>query len=400
MSVTIPIGPYFPSLEEQQCFELQVEGEKVMDATFNVGYNHRGIEWISTQKTFDQVPFLVERICGICSASHPAAYVQAVEDLCGTEVPERAQYIRSLILELERIHSHLLWVGLGGHFIGYNTVWMWAWKYREPLLQVFEKLTGNRNHYAMSKVGGVRKDVPDSLVPEIDKLMDEILEKTLMLTGAVLDDPVLHARLKVGPLTKEEAKEYSAVGPTARGAGLLVDVRLNEPYAAYDKIDYKIITSEGGTTFAQAVVRLLELPESIKMVKEILAKLPAGPWDAGVKEIPEGEGLGRVEAPRGEAFHHVRSDGGNHPIRHKVRAPTYCNLPAVKAMCKGCNLGDFPLILASIDPCFCCTDRMVVLNSKTGTRKVAFDDLLKLGWEETERLRKKFGAKAKAWPEF
>jgi NADH-quinone oxidoreductase subunit D len=229
--------------------------------------------------------------------------------------------------------------------------------------------------------------------------MDEIMVKVEMLTGAVLDDPVIHARLKVGPLSKKQAIDYSVVGPTARGAGLMIDVRLNEPYAAYDKIGYKIVTQMEGTVMAQAVVRLLELAHSIDLVKEMVAKMPAGPWCAEVGEVPEGEGIGRVEAPRGEAFHYIRSDGGNYPIRHKVRAPTYVNLPSVQAMIKNCKLGDFPLILASIDPCFCCTDRMVVLNTNIGRHRVKLDDLLMLSWEETERLRKKFGRATHVWPE-
>ncbi len=133
----IPVGPFHPLQEEPEFFELEVEGEKVINITVNIGYNHRGIEKIAESKTFDQMVFLVERICGICSTSHPIANCNAVEDLAGIEIPERAKYIRSIVGELERLHSHLLWVGLAGHFIGYNTLWMWAWKYREPILDIF-----------------------------------------------------------------------------------------------------------------------------------------------------------------------------------------------------------------------------------------------------------------------
>jgi membrane-bound hydrogenase subunit alpha len=148
----IPIGPYHPLQEEPEFFLLHVEGEKVVDIDINIGYNHRGIEQLCEQKHFDQVVFAVERICGICSTSHPIAHVNAVEDLLNIQVPERALYIRTVIGELERIHSHLLWLGLAGHFLGYNTVWMWAWKYREIVLDIFEKISGNRNNYAMMKI--------------------------------------------------------------------------------------------------------------------------------------------------------------------------------------------------------------------------------------------------------
>ncbi|MBU1147990.1 MAG: nickel-dependent hydrogenase large subunit, partial [Candidatus Omnitrophica bacterium] len=151
----IPIGPYHPLQEEPEFFRLHVDGETVADIDIEIGYNLRLIEKISESKSYDQVTFLIERICGICSTSHPFAYTNAIDDLLKVTVPERALYIRSIIGELERIHSHLLWLGLAGHFLGYNTVWMWAWRYREPVLDIFEKISGNRNHYAMFKPGGV-----------------------------------------------------------------------------------------------------------------------------------------------------------------------------------------------------------------------------------------------------
>ena len=169
--VVVPIGPYHPLQEEPEFFKLYVEGEKVVDIDIVIGYMHRGIEKLSESKHFDQVPFLVERICGICSNSHPIAYVNAVEDLGKIEVPERALYIRTIIAELERLHSHLLWLGLAGHFIGYNTVWMWSWKYREPILDLFELITGNRQHYGMMKVGGVRRDIKEEDIPRIKSVL-------------------------------------------------------------------------------------------------------------------------------------------------------------------------------------------------------------------------------------
>src|SRR5512136_90757 len=183
----IPIGPYHP---------LHEEGEKVVELEIELGYNHRGIEKLAEDLSYDQIPFLVERICGICSSSHPFAGVQAMEDVAGVEIPERAKYIRTFIGELERVHSHLLWLGLAGHFLGYNTVWMWAWKYREPVLDIFEFITGNRQHYAMFKIGGVRQDVINNDIPQIKKMCDDLLPVIDMFKGAVMDDPVLHARTK------------------------------------------------------------------------------------------------------------------------------------------------------------------------------------------------------------
>ncbi|MCK4436786.1 nickel-dependent hydrogenase large subunit, partial [bacterium] len=222
----IPIGPYHPLQEEPEFFRLHVEGERVVGLDIEIGYNHRAIEKLAESKTYDQVPFLVERICGICSTSHPIACVQAIEDVGGVEVPERALYIRSIVGELERIHSHLLWLGLAGHFLGYNTVWMWVWKYREPVLDLFEKISGNRNHYAMMKVGGVRRDIEDNNIPAIEKAVDDLVPALDLFKGAVVDDPVIHARTKgIGILTKEDIQNYGALGPTARASGVVIDVR-------------------------------------------------------------------------------------------------------------------------------------------------------------------------------
>ncbi len=389
MKSVIPIGPFHPLQEEPELFLLEVDGETVTDIEVRIGYNHRGIEKISESKTYDQVTFLIERICGICSTSHPIAYVQAVEEIVGCEVPERALYIRAIIAELERIHSHLLWAGLAGHFLGYNTVWMWAWKYREPVLDILELLTGNRNHYAMMKVGGVRRDIPPENVEPTMKMLDELEKKLDMLTKAVLDDPVLHRRLKgIGILSKKDIHDYSAVGPTARASGVPIDVRRDHPYASYDRVDWKVITTENGDVFDKVLVRLLECFESIKIIRQCLEKMPSGPIDAGVKEIPPGEGIGHAEAPRGETFHYVRSDGSNRPIRHKVRAPTYMNLPTCKASVVGEDIADATIILAAIDPCYCCTERMAVVDYKTKKPVYSASDLIQLSQEKTARIKK------------
>ncbi len=388
----IPIGPFHPLQEEPEFFELVVEGEKVVDINVHLGYNHRGIEKIAESKTFDQMVFLVERICGICSTSHPIANCNAVEEIAGIEIPERAKYIRSIIGEMERLHSHLLWLGLAGHFIGYNTLWMWAWKYREPILELFEAVTGNRNHYAMMKPGGVRRDIKEEDIAPLLKGLNEAEKKIGMLTKAALDDPVLAARLKgVGVLSKEDAIAYCAVGPTARASGVDIDVRRDEPYAAYGLVDWQVITQEGGDVLAKTVVRLLECFESIKIIRQCLERLRKvkGEIAVKVKEIPPGEGIGHHEAPRGETFHYVRSDGSNTPVRLKVRAPTYVNLPTCKVTVPGESVADATLILASIDPCYCCTERVITINNKTGQRELRGEDLLRLCRKKTETIRRK-----------
>jgi len=389
----IPIGPYHPLQEEPEFFLLTVEGEKVVDIDVRIGYNHRGIEKISETKTFDQSTFLIERICGICSTSHPFAYTRAVEDIIPIEVPERAKYIRTIIAEGERIHSHLLWLGLAGHFLGYNTVYMWAWKLREEILDVMEILTGNRNNYAMFKPGGVRRDIKSEDIPVVIKKIDSIVSTLEMLKKAVIDDPVIHARTKgIGILSKEDAINYCALGPTARASGVARDLRKDSPYGAYDKVEWDMIVTHNGDVFDKVVVRVLETFESIKIIKNCLLNLPGGEIDANIKDIPPGEGIGFIEAPRGECFHYVKSDGTNRPVRHKVRAPTFMNLPTYKATVIGEYISDATIILAAIDPCYCCTERMTVCNTK---RKKIYSgkDLIRLSREKTEILRNKIGVK-------
>jgi membrane-bound hydrogenase subunit alpha len=390
--VVVPIGPYHPLQEEPEFFQLYVEGERVVDIDIIIGYNHRGIEKLSESKHYDQVPFLVERICGICSSSHPYAYVLTVEDILGGEskvVPERALYIRTVVDELQRIHSHLLWLGLAGHFIGYNTVWMWAWKYREPVLDMFEMITGNRNNYGMFKVGGVRRDMKSEDAPALRKALDELMPALDMFRGAIMDDPVIQMRLKkVGVLTRQQAIDWCVVGPTARASGVNIDVRRDDPYGVYDRIDWNVIVEKEGDIFAKTILRILEMYESVSIIRQCLDKMPRGEIDADIKEIPPGEGIGRVEAPRGECFHYIKSDGTNRPVRHKVRAPSFMNVASNKVAAVGGTISDATITLAAVDPCYCCTERVAVIRRSDNREVMNGWDLIRLSQEKTERLKR------------
>jgi len=390
----ITVGPFHPLQEEPELFRLWVDGETVVDIDLRLGCNHRGIEELCTLKSFDQVPYLVERVCGICSASHPLAYVQAVEDLCGVTVPERALYLRTIVNELERIHSHLLWVGLAGHFIGYNTVFMWAWRYREPVMEILEKTTGSRIHYANVRIGGVRRDIPNELFSEIEQAVDAVFGPTEMLTRAVLDDPVLHARLEgVGVLTKEDARRWCVTGPTARGSGLPIDVRRDDPYAAYDRLEWDVIAVDEGDVFAKAKVRLLETLEAVRIIKGALKACPDGEIFTPIEGVPPGEACGRVEAPRGETFHYVRSDGGDRPVRHKIRAPSFVNVPSFRATCIGQHIADVLITLASVDPCYSCTERAVaVFDANRKDEQIDPRRLLQMSHERTRYWQRQLGA--------
>lgn len=387
----IPVGPYHPLQEEPELFKLYCEGEIVKDVKWETGYNHRGIEKLSEKKSYDEVFFLVERICGICSTSHPFAFANSVEEIAEVDITNRARYIRSIIGELERIHSHLLWVGLAGHFLGYNTVFMWAWKYREPVLDLFEMICGNRNSYAMFKVGGVRRDIENAKIPAIEEVLQLVKKKTDLLVGAVMDDPILHARTKgVGILTREDILNFAAVGPTARASGVDIDVRRDDPYAAYPLVNWKVITAQDGDVFAKAEVRLLEMYESISIIEQCLEGLKKekeGEIDVKVKFIPEGYGTGHAEAPRGEVFHFVLSDGSNSPARHKIRAPSYTNIATFKKSCVGQSISDATISLAAVDPCYCCTERLAVaLDLNSGKRIMNAKEIIAHSSELTKSL--------------
>jgi NADH-quinone oxidoreductase subunit D len=230
----------------------------------------------------------------------------------------------------------------------------------------------------------------DDHLRHIDRICDELWGPLEMLTNAVLDDPVLHARLKnVGVLTPEDVKAFGALGPTARGSGVPIDVRRDDPYAVYDRVDWDVVTAPDGDVFSKAVVRLLECFESIKIIRQCIKDIPSGEIDAKVESIPPGEGVGHVEAPRGETFHYVRSDGSNRPTRHKVRAPSYNNVPTFKASCIGGQIPDVAITLASVDPCYSCTERMCTAIDADSRRPLyTFAELVRLSQLKTERLRK------------
>lgn len=391
MKHQIRIGPFHPLQEEPASFVLSVEGEKVVHVDASMGYIHKGIERLCTERTYDMIPLVLERICGICSVTHSICFCHAVEDLAGIGIPPRARYIRTILGELERLHSHLLWVGLAGHFLGYDTVFMWAWKYREPVCDVFELLTGHRQNSAIPKVGGARRDLDESSFPAVRKMLDALEGQAKRLTAAVLDDPVLGARLKgVGVLTASQVVAYGVVGPTARASGVATDIRRDEPYAAYPDLEFDVITRPEGDVFAKAVVRLLEIFESIRILRQAMDRFPKGEIDAAPRHLPRGEGIGRYEAPRGEDIHYVRSDGTNFPERVKVRAPSYTNIPSFEVSCVGATVSDVAITLAACDPCYSCTERTARVVPLDG-EPYGFAELVRRSREETKRLAAEMG---------
>ncbi len=370
----VPIGPYFPVLEEPAYFRVFVEGEEVVGADYRGFYSHRGVEKLGCSVlTYNQIPFIAERICGICGFVHSCSYCQAVERAAGIEVPPRAEYIRTIMLELERIESHTLWLGIAGHIIGFDTVLMQTWRMREPLMWLCERISGNRKTYGMNLVGGVRRDIKPEIYDDIRQVLTDIEREWQELYDAIPGDSTLMARLQgTGILPTEVARSLGAAGPTARGSGLAIDVRVDHPFAAYDRLEVTKCVYDGCDNLARTLVRLDETVDSIKIIRQALQDMPEGPIMAEIdEEIPAGcEGMSAVEAPRGEVFHWVLTGTENRPERWRVRAPTYANLQNVPPMLEGNALADVPICIGSYDPCFSCTERMEIVDVNSGQVRV------------------------------
>ena len=371
--VVIPLGPQHPALKEPANFALSLDGERIIGAAVNLGYNHRGIEKACEARTFIQDVYLIERICGICSHSHSTAFIQACEEIAGVEVPKRAQWIRTLIAELERMHSHLLWLGVAGHELGFDTLFMYSWRDRELVLDLLAQMTGNRVNYGLNKLGGVRRDITPEDIANIRPVIDQLEERTKYYIDLVTTERTLAARtVGVGSLPHEAALTYGASGPVARAANIPKDTRRDDPYAAYSEVPFDVVTDDHADVYGRAVVRVKELLESCKIIRYVMDNLPDSPLEARFpRRVPAGEAVCRYEAPRGEDVHYVKANGTDKPERVKVRAPTMANAASVALMLKGGFLADVPIVIAAIDPCFSCTDRMVsVTDIKSGNEGV------------------------------
>lgn len=376
-TTVVRLGPFFPVLEEPSQWRLFVDGERVVGVDYRGFYSHRAIEKLAEAVLpYNQVISLAERICGICGCVHSTAYVQAIEEAAGLSVPLRARAIRTLILELERLQSHLLWIGLAGHILGFDFVFQQSWRVREPLMSLAESLSGSRKHFACNVVGGVTFDVLQDKQERILSVLDVVERESMALVKAIEGDESLIARLKgVGVFTPEEVHATGAVGPTARGSGVAIDARKDHPYAAYGELGVDVVTDDHCDCWGRTLVRIGETFVTIKLMRSAVALLRSLEPGTLLGEVPEAlppfrEGMHAVEAPRGEVTHYVRTGVGNGPDRWRVRAPSYQNIQAVPVMLKpGTTVADFPITLASVDPCFSCTERMEVLDLGAGTRR-------------------------------
>ncbi len=356
----IPVGAQHIALLEPLHFKFSTENEKIIDTTANVGYVHRGIELACCSKfKFRQVSFVVGRVCGLCSISHTTAYSQVAEKLLNLDIPIRAKYLRMLVIELDRIHSHLLCLSHVAENSGFEALFMKTMQYREFSMELLEAVCGNRIQYDFSIVGGVARDLKPAVAKSILERLNHFKPQLNELVDIYENNWTLSLKNKgVGILTKEEAMRLNVVGPFARAAGLAVDVRdETEDLLPWKAVGYEMVTDTTGDVFARNMVRLREISVSMKIIENVINGLPESPLLIETKAFPEGEAVVRLEAPRGELMYYAKGNKTQVLERLKIKAPTFSNIPAMAETFKGNEYASAPAIIASYDPCLSCTAR-------------------------------------------
>jgi len=399
---SVPIGPIHPSLKEPIQFTFRMDGEYIEEVDFAPGKSHRGIEWMGMRRNPIQIIHLADRICGICGVHHSLAFSRGVEQIAEIDVPERADYIRTILAEYERIQSHLLWAGVAAHELGFDTLFYLAWRVREKAMDVIELLTGNRVNYGILQIGGVRRDITPDQHSRIERSLGYYEDLLDRMSRLFLHDRTIAMRCRdTGVLSREDALRLCTVGPTARASGLNMDVRQDAPYAAYGDVGVDavlpadILGETRGDVFDRIAVRLVEVGQSVGIIRQCMDEMPPGDivWEEKHAKIlavckrAEGEALSRVEAPRGEAVHYLKMDGHPEPQAWKVKASTYSNQMSWLTMLRGEQIADIPIIIASIDPCMSCTDRVAVVRGG-GCDELTREALHRLSVEKTRRLQR------------
>ncbi len=349
----IPFGPQHPAFLEPLNLNLRLNEETVVGAEINYGYNHRGMEK-AMANDFKRSIYLCERVCGICSFFHSTAYCQSMEYIFQVQIPDKARYIRTIMMECQRLTSHTLALGHTAEAMGYESLFMQLFREREYIMRLVNDISGNRVHYSMNTIGGVRRDIATEDQKEILAALDDLEKRFPELADVFRRDATVRARMiGKGVLTPEMARSYGAVGPVARGSGVSQDLR--ETY--YQDLDFRPVVKEGGDAYARTMVRVDEVFQSIRLIRQAISDMPDGPLSVPVRGNPSGEAFIRLEAPRGELMYYVKAKGTVDLDRIKVKTPAFVNVAALSAMIPGCEMPDVPVITVSVDPCICCTER-------------------------------------------
>ncbi|TFG45512.1 MAG: NADH-quinone oxidoreductase subunit D [Dehalococcoidia bacterium] len=350
----INIGPQHPSTHGVFRLRLTLDGEVIVDVEPIFGYLHRGIEKIAEGRNYTKNIPLTDRLDYLASMINNQAYCMAVEDLLNIEVPERAQYIRVIMAELQRIASHLAGIGFFINDIGaFMTPLLYMFREREKIVELFDMVCGQRLNYNYMRFGGVSMDLPEEFLPALKKLLDEIPVFIGEYDKLLSTNEILLVRCKgVGILPKELAVSASAAGPVLRGSGVKWDLRKNQPYSIYDRFDFDIPVGKTGDTYDRYMVRMEEMRQSVRIIKHAVKQLPEGEIIAKVPKIvrpPAGETYTAVEGAKGELGFYIVADGTENPYRWHVRAPSFINLTALREMLLGWKVADLMAIFGSID---------------------------------------------------
>ncbi|MGD1996729.1 MAG: NADH-quinone oxidoreductase subunit D [Anaerolineae bacterium] len=354
--IVLNMGPHHPSTHGVLRLLVTLEGETIKKLEPVLGFLHRCHEKIGERNTWlANMPY-TDRLDYVCSMSNNLAYAVAVEKLLDVEVPERAEYIRVIMAEFTRFLNHAVDIGFTGNDLGiYFTAMLYALEERELILDLFEMTAGSRMMCNYMRFGGVAHDMTDEAVELARELAFERLPRFVYkLENLLSDNEIFRARaVGVGVLPPETAVAYGCTGPVLRASGVPYDVRRAEPYSAYDQFDFDVIVGQNGDVYDRYMVRIQEMRQSLRILQQALNRLPDGPVMAGrsrhTHRVPEGEGYGRIEAPKGELGFYLVSDGGTNPYRYHVRSPSFVNLGVMGEICRGHLIADVVIILASID---------------------------------------------------
>lgn len=379
--IDVPLGPLHVTADEPGHFRLFCDGDTIVDADYRLFYQHRGMEKLAENRmNYDQMGYLAERVCGICGYAHAIACIEAAEKAINLEIPARAQAIRIICSEIERLHSHLLNIGLACEVTGNYNAFMHIFRIREYSMKLAELVTGGRKTYGNVVMGGLRRDMTGHEIKESLRILQIIDTQVDEVWDAVMDDQRQMKRWKgVGVLDKQVARDFSAVGPNIRGSGIKRDTRYDHPYDFFKQIEFDVAVVHGGDVFAREMVRYMELKSSVSIIRQCFELMPqtAIIIDPKFHVTPENYSLAYVEAPRGENVHWIMQGSAQKVYRWRCRAATYNNWPSLRFQFRGNTIADAALIVCSLDPCYSCTERVTVVDINSKKSKILTNNDLK-----------------------
>ena len=368
-TMVLNLGPQHPSTHGVLRVVIELDGEVIVRSEPVIGYLHTGIEKECEYRTYHQIVPLIDRMDYLSSLNEEMGYIQSTEKLFGIEAPKRAEYIRVIMAELARIASHLVWLGTSALELNVSSVFMYCFRDREMLLDIFEMVSGARMFPRYFRVGGVLRDVPRGFDKAVKEILDHVETQIAEYHGLLTKNPIWVMRNEgVGVLTKEQCYEYGASGPVLRSTGVEYDVRRAHPYSVYSDFDFDIPTKTEGDAYARYLIRMDEVLESVKIIRQALDKFPEGDYVVQDRRIekphphrglfaPKGESYLTIESPRGEKGYWIIGDGSNKPLRMRMRSPSFAHTQMLPILIDGSYIADAVVAIASVDPVLGDVDR-------------------------------------------